>query len=156
MMRRGRVPPGSATDPEIVRHLLGGAGLTDAEIDASLPRLWERYVESLQREIRRVDVRALPGIRAPGPRGGARRRSAGVLTGNLREDARIKAEAAGIGFHRFRVGAFFRQRVLHHAADLRPCGRSQDGRIGHGGTERRGKAGGLSLSPCLRLKARPR
>ncbi len=35
----------------MVRHLLGGAGLTDAEIDAGLPRLWEHYVENLEREI---------------------------------------------------------------------------------------------------------
>ena len=96
------------TDPEIVRHLLGGAGLSDEEIDAGLPRLWERYVAGLEREIRRVDVRALPGVPALLDRVEAEGGEVvlGVLTGNLREGARIKVEAAGIEFDRFRVGAF--------------------------------------------------
>ena len=96
------------TDPEIVRHLLRGAGLSDADIDAGLPRLWGVYVENLRREIGRLDVRPLPGVPGLVDRVEAAGGEVvlGVLTGNVREGAQIKVDAAGLGFHRFRVGAF--------------------------------------------------
>jgi phosphoglycolate phosphatase-like HAD superfamily hydrolase len=96
------------TDPEIVRDLLRAGGIEDREIDARLPELWRRYVENLEREIRAVEVRPLPGVaplleRIEGAGGPL---VPGLLTGNVREGARIKLEAAGLGFGRFRVGAF--------------------------------------------------
>ncbi|HET7232535.1 MAG TPA: haloacid dehalogenase-like hydrolase [Longimicrobium sp.] len=96
------------TDPEIVRDLLRAAGIADAEIDSGLRALWFRYVENLHREIHGIRVQALPGVaqllervEAAGPEV-----VLGLLTGNIREGARIKVEAARLGFSRFRVGAF--------------------------------------------------
>jgi phosphoglycolate phosphatase-like HAD superfamily hydrolase len=96
------------TDPEIVRDLLRADGLPDAQIESGLPALWFRYVEYLHREIHGLRVRALPGVaglldrvEAAGPEV-----VLGLLTGNIREGARIKVEAARLGFARFRVGAF--------------------------------------------------
>ena len=96
------------TDPEIVRHLLRAAGRSDAEIDAGLPELWRRYVARLEHEIRTVEVTTLPGVPALLERveGAGGHVVLGMLTGNVREGARIKVDAAGLGFRRFRVGAF--------------------------------------------------
>ncbi|HEU4453135.1 MAG TPA: haloacid dehalogenase-like hydrolase [Longimicrobium sp.] len=96
------------TDPEIVRHLMRGAGFSDADIDERMPELFRRYVEKLEREIRGAQVTALPGV----PELVDRMEAAGgevvlgMLTGNVRDGARIKVDAAGLGFDRFRVGAF--------------------------------------------------
>jgi phosphoglycolate phosphatase len=96
------------TDPEIVTHLLRAGGIADEEIEAGLPCLWEVYVGKLAREIGSLDVHPLPGV----PDLLARVEAAGgevvlgMLTGNVREGARLKVDAAGLGFGRFRVGAF--------------------------------------------------
>lgn len=107
----GRMPGYSfagRTDPEIVTDLLRSAGVPDEEIEAALPALWFRYIEHLYREIRETRVEPLPGVaallervEAAGPQ-----TVLGVLTGNIRDGARIKVDASGIGFRRFRVGAF--------------------------------------------------
>ena len=39
------------TDPRIARELLLAAGLTSAEIEAGLPRFWDRYLSELARRI---------------------------------------------------------------------------------------------------------
>ena len=96
------------TDPEIVRHLMREAGISDAEIDAGMPEVFRRYVEKLECAIGNVRVTPLPGV----PELLDRTEAAGgeivlgMLTGNVRDGARIKVDAAGLGFHRFRVGAF--------------------------------------------------
>ena len=99
---------GGRTDPEIVRDLLRASGRGDDEIEAGLERLWALYLANLEREIRAIDVHPLPGVSGLLDRveeaGGEV--VLGVLTGNLREGARIKVDAAGLGFERFRVGAF--------------------------------------------------
>ncbi|HYH83579.1 MAG TPA: HAD hydrolase-like protein, partial [Longimicrobium sp.] len=84
------------------------AGIPDAEIDSGLPALWFRYTEYLHREIRELRVHALPGVAALLDRveGAGPEVVLGLLTGNIREGARIKVEAARLGFARFRVGAF--------------------------------------------------
>jgi phosphoglycolate phosphatase-like HAD superfamily hydrolase len=96
------------TDPEIVRDLMRAAGIPDAEIDAGMRALWFLYVENLHREIREIRVRALPGVAALLARvedaGGEM--VLGLLTGNIVQGARIKVDAARLGFGRFRVGAF--------------------------------------------------
>lgn len=99
---------GGRTDPEIVRDLLRADGIPDAEIDSGLRALWFRYIENLHREIHGMRVRALPGVGALLERVEAAGREVvlGLLTGNIREGARIKVEAARLGFSRFRVGAF--------------------------------------------------
>ena len=99
---------GGRTDPEIVRDLLRADGLEDREIDAGLPALWFRYVENLHAEVASMRVRALPGVPALVERieraGGET--VLGLLTGNIAAGARIKLDAAGLRFQRFRVGAF--------------------------------------------------
>ncbi len=96
------------TDPEIVRHLMRGAGFADADIDERMPEVFRRYVAKLEREIVDAKVKPLPGV----PELVDRMEAAGgevvlgMLTGNVRDGARIKVEAAGLGFDRFRVGAF--------------------------------------------------
>lgn len=96
------------TDPEIVHELLGAAGLPAGRIEAALPALWERYLAKLARDLREVRVRPLPGIPPLLDRVEAAGGEVvlGLLTGNLVEGARLKVEAAGLGFGRFRVGAY--------------------------------------------------
>lgn len=105
------------TDPEIVRDLLRTDGLDDAEIDAGLPALWFRYVENLQREVAEMRVRPLPGIRKLVERVEAEggEMVPGLLTGNIAAGARIKLNAAGLRFERFRVGAFGSDHALRPA-----------------------------------------
>lgn len=96
------------TDPEIVRDLLRADGLGDAEIDAGLPALWFRYVENLHREVREMRVHSLPGVPALVDRveGEGGEMVLGLLTGNIAAGARIKVDASGLRFDRFRVGAY--------------------------------------------------
>jgi phosphoglycolate phosphatase len=96
------------TDPEIVRDLLRSADIPDREIEAALPALWFRYVENLHREVHDIRVQALPGVAELLERveGHGAQVVLGVLTGNILEGARIKVDAARLGFRRFRVGAF--------------------------------------------------
>lgn len=100
---------GGRTDPEIVRLLLESAGVAPREVEAGFETLWERYLRRLRDEVEDPGrVRALPGVPALLERVEARGGETvmGLLTGNLREGARIKLEAAGLGFDRFRVGAY--------------------------------------------------
>jgi len=96
------------TDPQIARTLMTADGMARDDVDARLDELWRSYVGKLRREIEGAEVRPLPGV----PELLARVEEAGgevvmgLLTGNIREGARIKVEAAGLGWERFRVGAF--------------------------------------------------
>lgn len=96
------------TDPQIARELLTALGMDGAKVEAGLPALWDGYLARLQREIRTVVVETLPGVvpLLQALEDDAERAVPGLLTGNLREGARIKLAAAGVGFDRFRVGAF--------------------------------------------------
>jgi phosphoglycolate phosphatase len=99
---------GGRTDPQIVRELLTGAGYSLEDVEARLDALWEVYLRNLRRELERNPIRPLPGVvelldrleRSGDPT------VLGLLTGNLMEGARLKVEAAGLGFDRFRVGAY--------------------------------------------------
>ena len=96
------------TDPQIASELLGAAGLEHEHITARLPELWRSYLARLEPELARSRLRVLPGV----PELLARIEEAptdavlGLLTGNLRDGARLKLDAAGIGFRRFAVGAY--------------------------------------------------
>jgi phosphoglycolate phosphatase-like HAD superfamily hydrolase len=95
------------TDPQIARDLLRIAGLPDSEIDHGLPEVWPRYVEELAPRLTRQAVRLLPGARELIEHAHAEPNWVlGLLTGNVREGARLKLEAAGIDFALFRIGAF--------------------------------------------------
>ena len=95
------------TDPEIATDLLTSAGLAAQEIEAGLERVWALYLQGLEASLRTATVRVLPGI--PRLLDTLHAHPAvvlGLLTGNLREGARLKIDAAGLGFDRFLVGAF--------------------------------------------------
>jgi phosphoglycolate phosphatase len=96
------------TDPQIVRDLMVEGGLSEAAVAERLPELWPVYAGHLAREIEGSEARPLPGVLALLERidGHGRELVGGLLTGNIAAGARIKLEAAGIGFDRFRVGAF--------------------------------------------------
>ena len=97
------------TDRQIVRDLMRLEGFDDATIDARIPRVLERYVERLRRELKSPDhpPRRLPGVAdlldaldgAPGI-------MLGLLTGNIAEGADAKLRAVSIDPARFKVGAF--------------------------------------------------
>ena len=101
---------GGRTDPQIVRELLTAVGMAVDEIEAQFPVLWDLYLRNLRAEVERngARVRTLPGV----PALVDHLEQAGdptvlaLLTGNIVQGARIKLEAAGLGFERFRVGAY--------------------------------------------------
>jgi phosphoglycolate phosphatase len=96
------------TDPQIARELLRAAGFDEPEISLGFPALWEAYLRDLPDELQRARIHVFPGV------GGlldrleqqAHATALGLLTGNIRQGARLKLDAAGIGFSRFTVGAF--------------------------------------------------
>jgi phosphoglycolate phosphatase-like HAD superfamily hydrolase len=96
------------TDPQIARELLAADGLDPTRIEARMDALWEVYLRHFAREVAAAEVRVLPGVPALVDRVEAAGNGVvlGLLTGNVREGARLKLERAGIGFRRFRVGAF--------------------------------------------------
>lgn len=95
------------TDPQIARDLLGLAGIPRERVDAEIERVWEIYLEGLQRSLPETRLTVFPGVRElldalevePSA-------ILGLLTGNVREGARLKLDAAGLRFERFVVGAF--------------------------------------------------
>lgn len=105
---RGGVSFAGRTDPQIARERLAAAGWSRDAVDARLDALWTVYLEELRRELAAAPPRVLPGVPAllerVGAAGGAT--VPGLLTGNVRDGARLKLEAAGIAWERFVVGAF--------------------------------------------------
>ena len=98
------------TDPQIVRELMKLDGKDDKSIDNRMPAVLNLYVENLSYELRAPDKtppRALDGVMelldAIEARGDA---VLGLLTGNIERGARMKLDAVGIDFTRFRVGAY--------------------------------------------------
>lgn len=94
------------TDPQIARELLVANGWDEEAVSARLPDVWPRYVGALTSEIRTAQVRVFEGIAPLLDRLEESEATLGLLTGNLREGARIKLAAAGIDPSRFAVGAF--------------------------------------------------
>lgn len=96
------------TDPQIARELLEATGMGRERIEAGMPGLWRAYLRNLEREVAGGEVRTLPGVHPLLERVEAEGDGVvlGLLTGNVEGGARTKLEAAGIGFRRFRVGAY--------------------------------------------------
>jgi len=94
------------TDPQIARELLSTAGLSDADIDAGFPRLWDRYLHHLGERLPVHPMRTLPGV-------GALLRvlsahadvALGLLTGNIVRGAELKLRSVGL-FDHFRTGSY--------------------------------------------------
>ncbi len=94
------------TDPQIARELLVATGLEDAEVDAGLPGLWDRYIAELESRIRDNPMRLLPGV------GGLIEAldsepdvALGLVTGNIIRGARVKLGSVGLA-DRFEVGGY--------------------------------------------------
>jgi len=107
------------TDPQIVRELLRHGGVSDADIDARLDAVLERYYALLNAELDGADHRehVFPGVRALLDE--LERRDdvvLGLLTGNIAPGARAKLSAVGIDPDRFVVGAFGSDH--HHRPEL--------------------------------------
>lgn len=95
------------TDPQIARDLLRMGGVPAERVERDLPEAWRRYVLALERELRETRVSVLPGAHALVDRLESRADTVlGLLTGNLREGARLKLASAGMDIDRFVVGAF--------------------------------------------------
>lgn len=94
------------TDPQIASDLLRMAGLEEG-VQERLAEVWPLYLAELEVKLRSTEVPVYPGVR---PILDRLERSPdavlGLLTGNVRDGARMKIEAAGLGFERFAVGAF--------------------------------------------------
>jgi phosphoglycolate phosphatase-like HAD superfamily hydrolase len=97
------------TDPQIVRELMRHAGVSDADIDARLDEVLDRYLDLLRDELASVDhgQHIFPGVRELLDTLEARGDVVlGLLTGNIHHGARAKLAAVGIDPDRFVVGAF--------------------------------------------------
>jgi phosphoglycolate phosphatase len=96
------------TDPQIARELLGAAGFADADIDAELPLLFERYLAGMVEEMARPEHRTTvyPGVpevlAALATRGDV---LLGLVTGNIAEGAALKLRSAGLDQY-FDFGAY--------------------------------------------------
>ena len=112
--RFGTIDPGDhrfdgKTDPQIVRELLKKTGVIDAEIDAQLDQILERYYSFLREELEGADHRehVFPGVHELlDELEGRDDIVLGLLTGNIEAGAHAKLTAVGIAPHRFVVGAF--------------------------------------------------
>jgi phosphoglycolate phosphatase len=94
------------TDPQITHMVLGAAGLSDDEIDACLPRLWEIYLANLARNATPDRVQTLPGIAdLVDELSGRSDVLLALLTGNIEPGARLKLAAADLNPY-FPFGAF--------------------------------------------------
>lgn len=110
----GRVGPagyryGGKTDKLIVRETMRLEGFTDAEIDARMPVVMERYLAGLRGLLAsdHHQARALPGVLDLLLEIEADERLVlGLLTGNIVEGADAKLRAVKVDPARFRVGAF--------------------------------------------------
>jgi phosphoglycolate phosphatase len=105
---RGGYSFAGKTDPQIARDLLRAAGIDEPRVQQGLEAAWELYLEALARDCRSECVQVYPGVHRLLDRleEAPERALLGLLTGNMREGARIKLQAGGIDFGRFRVGAF--------------------------------------------------
>jgi phosphoglycolate phosphatase len=95
------------TDPRIVSDLMRGAGLEDARIVAGLSACYAAYVAELEAVIGDGSrLRVMPGV-AELVRALAGRDDAvlGLLTGNIRDGARVKLAPTGL-WPLFPIGAF--------------------------------------------------
>jgi phosphoglycolate phosphatase-like HAD superfamily hydrolase len=95
------------TDPQITHDLMRMAGVEGGRVETGLEEVWRRDLADLEERLRDRRFAPFPGVvelverldRSPDA-------VLGLLTGNLRDGARLKLRAAGLDFDRFAVGAF--------------------------------------------------
>ena len=94
------------TDPQIVRDLLRGAGISDERIDVGMNAVLEDYRRRLDARLRPEHVRAKPGVEAVVDALAADTRvTLALLTGNIEPCARAKLAPLGLNRH-FPFGAY--------------------------------------------------
>lgn len=98
------------TDPQIITELMQAAGVEDGKIRQGMQPVIQRYLDQLDKSLRKEDVRVLNGV---WPLLSALRThphvQLGLLTGNVEEGARIKLMRAGLDHFFFNgdgIGAF--------------------------------------------------
>jgi len=94
------------TQPQVVHDLAQQLGAPDDMIDVLTGACIERYLELLAGEVAEGRIEVLPGVKELVTALAADRRAlVGLLTGNVREGARIKLLPTGL-YPLFKVGAF--------------------------------------------------
>jgi phosphoglycolate phosphatase len=94
------------TDPQIAHMVLADAGIPRTDIEARLPRLWERYLDGLARNATPERVYVMPGIRELVDALHEHDDVAlALLTGNIEPGARLKLGGANLNGY-FAFGAF--------------------------------------------------
>jgi phosphoglycolate phosphatase len=94
------------TDPQIVRDLMRGAGVSDERIDAGMSAVLADYRSTLDARLRPEHVRAKPGVEAVVVALAADVRvTLALLTGNIEPCARAKLAPLGLNRH-FPFGAY--------------------------------------------------
>ncbi|HVF08536.1 MAG TPA: haloacid dehalogenase-like hydrolase [Actinomycetota bacterium] len=97
------------TDPQIVRELMRQAGVADADVEARIGEVLDRYLALLHDELAAAEHgrHVFPGVHELLDALEARDDVVlGLLTGNIQLGARAKLAAVGIDPDRFVVGAF--------------------------------------------------
>ncbi|HEU4721925.1 MAG TPA: haloacid dehalogenase-like hydrolase [Gemmatimonadaceae bacterium] len=97
------------TDPQIVRELMRHAGVSDADIDARIDEVLDRYLALLREELAAAEHgrHVFPGVHELLDALESRDDVVlGLLTGNIHLGAHAKLAAVGIDPGRFVVGAF--------------------------------------------------
>jgi phosphoglycolate phosphatase-like HAD superfamily hydrolase len=97
------------TDRQIVRDLMLAVQHPEAESEAHLDRICNRYTELLERELGTPnrDLKVYVGVRELLDQLGSRTDSVvGLLTGNLETGAELKLSAVGIDIAQFKVAAY--------------------------------------------------
>lgn len=96
------------TDLQIAQELLGAAGIGADEIERGISRTVDLYLGGLAAGLKHRRATVFPGVREILDRVEAAPEEAvlGLLTGNVREGARIKLDSAGLNADRFTVGAY--------------------------------------------------
>lgn len=94
------------TDPAIVRDILKNTGLSPAQIEKMMPVCLQRYVDVMAQALTPQSVNLLPGVYDLLTTLADREEfKLGVITGNLKQTAYLKLEAANIASF-FPFGAF--------------------------------------------------
>ncbi len=94
------------TDPQIARELLTAAGVPARDLEAGRERFRGRYRAELERRIVSEPMTPLPGVRRlVEALADDARAFLGLVTGNLKEGARLKLDSVGL-WRRFPVGGY--------------------------------------------------
>ena len=116
------------TDAAILMEVVRRLNLAPHDLDRRRELAFEIYARHLTRELNRNPARALPGAAEAVERVRSIASCAvGLLTGSTEATARVKLEAAGIGFEQFVCGAYSEDGALREA--LPPAARARFARL---------------------------